>query len=171
MKFIKNKGISKTIIRNNNHNNVSQATWDAEYDGNVANISLDLNTNGNNKHYDLQFDNQDLADILNVQSINTPLDKRLMNDFKRQSRQNRHYTPPYIIELETEREKMYPTLQDTNNSDIYNDMVFPNQTKEPFYTHISSPLPNEKLIVPIIKRKSRRKRNKNRKKTRKIYNY
>ena len=39
--FIKNRGTTKTIIHNNNDNNVNEINWDADYDGDVANISMD----------------------------------------------------------------------------------------------------------------------------------
>jgi hypothetical protein len=43
--YIKNRGSTKTIIHYNNRNKVSLIKWDADYDGNEANISLDLNNN------------------------------------------------------------------------------------------------------------------------------
>lgn len=79
--YIKNKGITKTIISDNNHNYVNQINWDADYDGDMANISIDTNTNGKSKHLKIKLDNEDLANLLNVQSVNMPIDKRLQNDF------------------------------------------------------------------------------------------
>ena len=80
--YIKNSGITKTLIHsnNNNKNEINEIKWDADYDGNVANISLDFNNNGMS-HYDMKFDNEDLANILNVPTINIPLEKRLKRDF------------------------------------------------------------------------------------------
>ena len=40
--YIKNRGMTKTISHNDNKNSVNEATWDADYDGSTANISLDL---------------------------------------------------------------------------------------------------------------------------------
>ena len=56
--YIKNSGITKTLIHsnNNNKNEINEIKWDADYDGNVANISLDFNNNGM-IHYDMKFDN------------------------------------------------------------------------------------------------------------------
>ena len=31
--YIKNRGSTKTIIHNNNHNKISEANWDVDYDG------------------------------------------------------------------------------------------------------------------------------------------
>jgi len=44
--FIKNKGTTKTIIHNNNKNYYNEVNWDADYDGEKANISLDIDENG-----------------------------------------------------------------------------------------------------------------------------
>jgi len=83
--FIKNKGITQTFIQDNNHKHINKSSWDAEYDGNAANISVDLNDNGHKKHYDIQLDNDDLANILNIKGVDTDLDKRLINDYKKRN--------------------------------------------------------------------------------------
>ena len=59
--YIKNRGTTKTIIHSNNHNTINETNWDADYDGNVANVSLDLSKNGRNKHMDFKLTNDDLA--------------------------------------------------------------------------------------------------------------
>ena len=55
--FIKNRGTTKTIIHDNNHNRISEMNWDADYDGDVANISIDTESNGRTKHFDIKLDN------------------------------------------------------------------------------------------------------------------
>jgi hypothetical protein len=83
--FIKNKGITQTYTYNKDHNKLdaSKIDWDAEYDGTQANISVNLQQpDGDKQHYDIKLDNHDLAEILSMPSINTPIDKRLINDFK-----------------------------------------------------------------------------------------
>ena len=81
--FIKNRGTTKTIIHNNNDNNINEIKWDADYDGDVANISMDLTNNGNVNHYNVKLDNDDLANILNINSVKMPIHKRLEKDFKK----------------------------------------------------------------------------------------
>ena len=81
--YIKNRGTTKTIFHNNNNNKVNEINWDADYDGNVANLSLDLNNNGCHNKYHFELDKDDLANILNINSINLPLDQRLKRDFKK----------------------------------------------------------------------------------------
>jgi hypothetical protein len=83
--FIKNKGITQTYTYNKRHNklNASEIDWNAEYDGKQANISVNLQqSDGDKQHYDIKLDNHDLAQILSMPSINTPIDKRLLEDFK-----------------------------------------------------------------------------------------
>jgi len=148
--YIKNRGTSKTIFHNNNHNHVKQLNWDSDYDGNVANISVDLNKDGKHQHYDLSLDNQDLANILNVPSINLSLENRLKNDFFKSS--FTHDPSVYQIESPyTHNQLLTPLYQESyQNKDITS--ILPqeiNKSVNPMYTHISSPLPNEELIVPL----------------------
>jgi hypothetical protein len=121
--YIKNRGTTKTIIHNNNHNQISSIDWDADYDGDVAHIALQANTNGKQERFDISLDNDDLANILNVQSVDMPIDKRLQMDFQES------YDEPYILELPA------PELLPRKPKNIRN--------------IISSPLPNEELIIPL----------------------
>ena len=79
--YIKNKGVTETIIRTNNRDRVSQIQWEADYDGESANIRLDLNDGGQNEHYNVQLTNEDLANMLNIQSDDQSLEDQLM-DFR-----------------------------------------------------------------------------------------
>lgn len=155
--FIKNRGETTTLIHNNNnHNDISKINWDAEYDGDIANVSLDLNTNGRNEHFDIQLDNDDLADILNIPTVNTPIDRRLKSDFK-QKRMTKQI--PYMIEMDDINRFPRPELIENN---------------APFYTHVSSPVRNEELLVPLTIKKSSRgtKRHKRRRhNTYKVYRH
>ena len=126
---IKNRGIIKTIFHDNNHNHVNQINWDADYDGDVANISVDSNTDGKRNHYAVSLDNQDLANILTIPSIDIPLDKRLKMDF-----QQPYYTPEnYLIEIPT------PEFQPRK----------PKYLESIVDRHISSPSSHEELVIPL----------------------
>lgn len=135
--YIKNRGISKTIIHDNKHNHVNQINWDADYDGDVANISFDTNTDGKRNHFKLSLNNEDLANILNIPSVNTPIDKRLKMDF-----QEPQYThEPYFIEIPT------PQFQPRE----------PQYLEETVDRRISSPLTGEELILPLTINEKKRK--------------
>lgn len=126
--YIKNRGATKTIIHNNNHNDVSEVKWDADYDGDYANISLDLNQNGRTNHYDVKLDNDDLANILNIPSVNMPIHKRLNDDFN------------YDL-YQIEQQPMLVEMDDYKSPSI--------KSRDSFHTHISSPLQNEELLIPL----------------------
>ena len=127
--YIKNRGTTKTIIHDNNHNHINQINWDADYDGDIANLSINTNTDGKREHFDFSFDNQDLANMLNIQSVNMPIDKRLKMDF-----QEPYYKPePLYIELPT------PKYEPRK----------PEYHKEVINRRISSPLSHEELIIPL----------------------
>ena len=132
--YIKNQGTTQTIIHDNNHNHFNEIKWDADYDGNIANISFNSNTDGKHNKFNVSLDNEDLANILNIPSVNTPIDKRLKMDFYEPS-----YRPdPYFIELPTP-ELPTPELQPRK----------PKIIKELIDRRISSPLPDEELILPL----------------------
>jgi len=127
--YIKNQGITKTIIHDNNHNHINQIKWDADYNGDIANLSIDTNTDGKRKHFDFSLDNQDLANILNIQSVNMPIDKRLKMDF-----QEPYYnTESLYIELPT------PKIESRK----------PEYHEKDIVRRISSPLNGEELIIPL----------------------
>ena len=137
--FIKNKGITQTYIYNKNNNKGIASEIDWDYDGKQANISVNLQSNtGDAKHYDIKLDNNDLAQILSMPSVNTPIDRRLLNDFK-------------------------PRRKHTNMSSDLNMVDSMNMPKQSildedshFYTHISSPHIQPQLVLPLDVFKKRR---------------
>ena len=164
--YIKNRGSAKTIIHDNNRNNVNVINWDADYDGNEANISLDLNNNNKAEHYDIKLDNDDLANILNVNSVKTPIHKRLKNDFKKAKiqRDPNIYNiyiddfkapdlTPKNISLNNLITKYRPTVSldsldpvDSLDEPMLNELL---QIARPNNNHFSSPLTDEELIIPL----------------------
>jgi hypothetical protein len=124
--YIKNQGVTKTFIRHNNHKHMDEVNWNADYDGDIANIIIQTNSDGKRKQYGITLDNEDLANILNVPSIDMPIDKRLELDF--QQPQN-EIPEKYLLELPTKKE----------NSEL----------DEFINSHISSPKSSEEFIVPL----------------------
>lgn len=90
--YIQNIGFTKTRIQNNNQVINNEIEWNGDYDGKIANIDIGINDNGNKEIVSMQLNNSDLRQILGIQPVEIPLEKRLMNDFLRNS--NR---PPSII--------------------------------------------------------------------------
>lgn len=140
--YIKNRGLTQTFIHDNNRNSFNEMNWDADYDGELANINVSSNTNGNKELYNISLDNNDLVKILTMPSINMPLEKRLKMDF------NKRYQPD--------------NTSDTCNIDSYSELEKP----KIMTSFLSSPLPQEELIVPIT---MIHKKSKHRKKNHKTY--
>ena len=142
--FIKNRGTTKTIIHTNNDNNVNVIEWDADYDGDVANISLDLTNNGNVNHYNVKLDNDDLANILNINSVKMPIHKRLEKDFKK----GRFHKDPsmYNVYLDDFRSPALQPIQREMDTDSFSDEIL--QSLKP-NSQVLSPLSNEELIIPL----------------------
>jgi hypothetical protein len=167
--YIKNRGMTKTIIHSNNRNTINETNWDADYDGNVANVSLDLSKNGRNKHLDFRFTNDDLANLLTIPSVNQPIHKRLKIDFVKPESFKQVF-------LELDPDSSSSSSLDFDN--IFNDTIsndttfkdkafkdtilngenFNNSSKkelaqldhiQDLLTHLSSPMPNEEYIMPF----------------------
>jgi len=146
--YIKNRGMTKTIIHNNNHNTINETNWDADYDGSVANISLDLSKNGRNKHFDFQLNNNDLANILTIPSVRQPIHKRLKMDFKKP-----HSFNQIFLELEPESSSSFNNIDsvfDTETEfETFNKKDIKSIPIQNILTHISSPKSNEEFIMPF----------------------
>lgn len=88
---IQNYGFTKTLIQKNGRYSGNEMKWQGNYDGNIANIDININDNGFGKHIIMSLDNNDLAKLLGVQPVNIPLEQRLMNDFlTRDKKAKRH---------------------------------------------------------------------------------
>jgi hypothetical protein len=150
--YIQNKGVTKTVIHDNNNNSISKVNWDADYDGNVANISVDLLNNGKKQHFDMKLNNDDLAKLLTVPSVNQPLHKRLADDFRR----------PLEFKFNDNDDLYNNTFERNDFGSGQHFLIVPQYSrrrrlykkyrKTPRYskkqlTHISSPVDN--LIVPL----------------------
>lgn len=152
--FIKNRGTTKTIIHDNNHNRISEMNWDADYDGDVANISIDTESNGRTKHFDIKLDNNDLANLLNVQSVNMPINKRLRMDFDNPN----FNTEPYYIELPTPEFK--PREPIMNEPEVSIDELIDRRISSPRTNEIFLPLTMDKIDKYTLTPKKRHKRRK-----------
>jgi hypothetical protein len=143
--YIKNRGTTKTIIHDNKHkhNLINEINWDADYDGEKAKVDISLKENGHKKHLNFSLDNHDLAKILNIPSVELPLEKRLKKDFYES------HNEPLIYRIELEKEPMMlPTHHDTRSSSSIIEMlesVKPNNDT----LYLPSPSSNEELLIPL----------------------
>ena len=80
--FINNKGIVQTRLRRNNREQkINELKWNANYDGKHAIVKVDVAKDGDKKKYRINLDNNDLAKMLAMPSVNMPVDQRLRQDF------------------------------------------------------------------------------------------
>jgi hypothetical protein len=148
--YIKNQGKTKTIIHTNNENKVNEIKWDAEYDGDKANISVDVDENNPEikKHYEIELSNEDLAEMLNIPSVNVPLEKRLMRDFKNQKNVTKKQRNPMVIEFEMEKPFK-----------VEEQWMPPSLSRKTYpFTHLSSPVTNEEFVIAMPTNKRHKKR-------------
>jgi len=140
--YIKNVGSTQTIIGNRCQNHMEEIDWSADYDGDQAKIRIRTNSDGNKKRYHFTLDNSDLANLLNIDSVNIPIHKRLKADFKKPV--FRHDPSVYRIELPREpsyiSESSYPSISDESFEELVDSS--PN-------SFLSSPSSNDEFVVPV----------------------
>ena len=74
-------GSAKAYIQRGMQRDAKEVSWDVDYNGDNADIDLDIGNNGEMTHYKAVLSNEDLANLLNIPSVNEPLENRLQNDF------------------------------------------------------------------------------------------
>jgi hypothetical protein len=155
--YMKNKGTTKTIFHNNNTNIVKEYDWDVDYDGDKARVSIDSKENGRPGHYELEFDNNDLANILKVNSVKKPINQRLLDDFNFNDFNTNNFNEPNIIKIENTTPSL---LKAVNNSEFQNPIENPLQNMLYEIDNIKeNTYPS--LVIDIIKSKPKtRKRHK-----------
>ena len=98
MNYFESHGVMTEKYMRNNKRKEKNVCWDVNYDGNQADIMMNLSRNGKRKHLYAKLDNKDLAELLHFPVINGPLEERLICDFARpqmkrncQHHHNNHY--------------------------------------------------------------------------------
>ena len=169
--YIKNKGMTKTIIHANNKNRTNEIKWDADYDGNTANVSINSNNNGKHDKVHFTLNNEDLANILNVDTVNMPIEQRLKRDFKKNIKQPPkiyqieidNMQTPSLIPIPTQYQQLHeqPFIEEETASPFFEEesispimetqqpISMEKLSSSPIYTHLSSPKTNEEFIIPV----------------------
>jgi len=142
MLCIQNKGNTETLLTNNNNINNNQYNnsikWDAKYNGENANIHLNVNDNGTNEYIHMSLNRNDIDQLLGIQPIEIPLEKRLLNDF---------LSPSPMVYPVTLNDNLY------NNANIYMYKFQPINKKKTYkQTHSFQPY---EIVSPIQKRRRR----------------
>jgi hypothetical protein len=143
--YIKNQGITQTIVHDKKHNHFNEVNWDADYDGNTANILVKSNVDGKREKFDISLDNDDLANILNIPSVNMPIHKRLKIDFQEPFNKREQY----LLELPLTQRLVTPRLVTPRLVTPELEPRKPEIFEEIVNSGITSPATNEEFIVPL----------------------
>ena len=82
--FVKNTGYTKTILMNNKKAKIQELNWDAEYDGGLTKVHLEINDDDKKtKKIDIQLTQKDVDDILSVHPVKQDIQQRLKDDYQR----------------------------------------------------------------------------------------
>jgi hypothetical protein len=147
--YIQNRGLTQTRLHNKRRAQVNEIQWDATYDGEEANISVSSNTDGAKQHYEFKLDNQDLETMLNIPSVDIPLHTRLQKDFT----DSAFKYEPVIYQIELPRKDADRPAYDIASVPI--EKLVKSAKAD---SYLSSPLPNEELILPLTIDGKRRKK-------------
>ena len=79
--YLKSTGSATTFVDQDGERHMNKTNWDVDYDGKLADIQLDMTTDGEKDNINVVLDNKDLAKIFNVPSVKKPLEERLYDDF------------------------------------------------------------------------------------------
>jgi len=79
--YFESKGEALSVFKINGKETTQSAEWDVNYDGDLANIKLDTDTNGKKEHKKIKLTNDDINAMLSVPSHDLSLDSRLETDF------------------------------------------------------------------------------------------
>lgn len=157
--YVKNRGISQTLVHTNGKNSFQQVNWDTEYDGDKANISVVANIDGNEDKMNIHLTSEDLDTLLNVPSVDMPLDQRLLTDFGSSSSEplslpmsmyqiefprenrNRRHTSSHRIQKSSRSKHTTPRTHTNHKSVSLHSPSISN--------YLSSPKSTEELLVPI----------------------
>lgn len=106
--YIKNMGSTQTFIKvPYEREKYYDINWNANYDGERANIRLNIDDNGDNAEIMAKLDNNDLAQMLNIPSVRGDLHERLLPLLEMPSIENVEEKPIIILN----RERVRPNLK------------------------------------------------------------
>ena len=115
--YIKNVGSTQTFIKNpNEKERFNDIHWEAEYDGEQANISVNIDDNGNNAKLTANLDNNDLSRLLNIPVLSGNLDERLRNDYAIPLLEEVEQKPTPLLEEVRPKLRFQPFLRPQNKT-------------------------------------------------------
>jgi len=159
--IIQNQGITKTIINHNGNKDENEIKWNANYDGEKANIDVDLSKNCKKNKLRIELNNDDLANILGVRSIPIPLEQRLKTDFLSNmdtimdSDSDSESESESIMELENNQQTQQ--LEDDISKLLHIQSIKPSYKPQPYLFRVKIPELQDKIPESYNKPKPRPK--------------
>ena len=154
-RYIKNKGITKLVIKNNSKKDEKTFKWNIDYDGNEADVELDIKDNKNRKHYNWKLDNDDLAKILNVPTVEKPIDQRLRDDFLLKDIEESHDREELMMPLSLDMSPLTPSPEPEVKMIVLREPSFsPRRKSQSIKVYRKTPKPKTVRIRLNSKRRS-----------------
>ena len=101
--LVLNSGSTQSVLIKNGTAKTNGVKWNANYNGDIANVDLKLNDNGREKQFKVEMTNDELENLADMLAIPRPVDKpihnRLLDDFD-ENKMFSNMESPMIIELD-----------------------------------------------------------------------
>ncbi len=78
---MQNYGSTKTYIMQNGKKHLNKINWNINYDGDHVLGKVYVKNDNHRKQYDISLNNNDIAQLFNINAVNKPIDNRLQDDF------------------------------------------------------------------------------------------
>ena len=115
--LIQNYGSTKTFVQTNGEKHMNNIDWKLKYDGNNVRGKVNVQNDKDSKHYKINMDNNDLAQLLNMPKYKKPIHKRLEDDlyFLHDDHDDDYYSSqmrPLFQEIEPMPKLIPPPMQE-----------------------------------------------------------
>jgi hypothetical protein len=78
---MQNYGSTKTYMMRNGKKHLNKINWNLNYDGDHVLGKVYVNNDNDRKQYNVSLNNNDIAQLFNMNAVNKPIDDRLQDDF------------------------------------------------------------------------------------------
>jgi len=76
-----NYGSTKTYVMRNGKKHLNNINWKLNYDGDHVRGKVYVKNDNHHKQYNVSLNNNDIAQLFNMNAVNKPIDDRLQDDF------------------------------------------------------------------------------------------
>ncbi len=78
---MQNYGSTKTYVMQNGKKHLNKINWNLNYDGDHVRGKVYVKNDNDRKQYNVSLNNNDIAQLFNMNAVNKPIDNRLQDDF------------------------------------------------------------------------------------------